>query len=295
MSDLREPNLDVVVIHYNDSGSIDRLLDSVNGWTRPPRQTFVVDNSSNYVSSRPPAADVTVIDPGANVGYAAAANHGIRASRQDGAEFVLLLTQDAELERGAAANLLEVMNVDPEAAVVGPMLAYASAPSMVFSAGGALTANGVVRHLNVGEDLPSRSGRQGAAIVDWLDGACMLLRVSDFDAVGGFDERYFLYVEEVDFQLRQRLAGKRILVSAEAVAQQEPGNYRLYFKYRNHTFFTRKFAADLKPWPWARMLVRDSVRMMLLARWREPFWAVRGLVDGRRRRMGPPPRRMWCR
>ncbi|WP_422396022.1 glycosyltransferase family 2 protein [Raineyella fluvialis] len=130
--------------------------------------------------------------------------------------------------------------------------------------------------------------------MDWADGACLMMRVRDFLSVGGFDPAYFLYVEEVDLQLRLRMQGLRIRLVESARACQEPGNYTLYLKHRNLTYLTGKFSSVLSAWPWLRHWLIDSARMVRRGRLGQPLWGIRGILDGRAGRMGPPPVGLLC-
>lgn len=280
----------LVVIHYRDPAAVDLLLADSQVWEQPPGTTFVVDNSSDFVSQHP--FEVTVIRPSANVGYGAAANAGIRAARVRGYDFVLLVTQDCWLEPHASAILLDAFVFDELTAVAAPLLAYRDRPTVVFSAGGVVSPVGRTTHPASGCAVSDfeQSERQP---IEWADGACLMLRARAFEEVGGFDPACFLYVEEVDLQLRLRLAGHRILVVPQARGWQSPGNYTTYLKYRNLTYFTRKFPGHFDRWPWARQLYIDS-RGALLGRSRHsPAWGLRGYLDAARSRMGPPPKSLF--
>jgi N-acetylglucosaminyl-diphospho-decaprenol L-rhamnosyltransferase len=280
------PAFALVVIHYRDPDAVDSLLASSRTWDHPPRSVFVVDNSSDFGAHR--AAEVTVLSPGANVGYGSAANTGIRAARDQGYDVVLLLTQDSWLEPRASALLLDALVADERAAVAAPLLGYRERPTVVFSAGGVVSRVGRATHPATGSPVSDFEQAQRCP-VEWADGACLMLRPQAVQEVGGFDPAYFLYVEEVDLQFRLREAGRTILLVPEARAWQSPGNYTAYLKYRNLTYFTRKYPAHFGRWPWVKQLYMDSRRVLRGAAPVTLAWGLRGYVDGARGRMGPPP------
>lgn len=287
----------LVSIHYRQPAAVEQLLIHLRDWTVAPGPIVLVDNSASgpelaaaidAARRRHPALPpVEVIDAGGNVGYAAAANLGLARLRQLGARRALVLTQEARLAPGAAESLAAALDARPWAAVAAPILEYASAPGTVFSSGGILLPDARTAHRDQGRrrsDLPVAAE---AETVDWADGAALLIDLVAADAVGDFDPAYFLYVEEIDFQLRLAARGRPTIVVPRATAYQEPGRYPVYLRYRNHRYLTAKLGTA--PWPWRRQLARDVVRR---AAGRTGSLglsdALRGVRDARDGRMGSP-------
>ncbi|MCU1428894.1 MAG: putative glycosyltransferase [Actinomycetia bacterium] len=179
-------------------------------------ELVVVDNGSTDDSIANLARDlpdVRVVHAPGNVGYARGANLGIAATR---APVVAVLNSDTEVEPGTAAALLGRFDSDPQLGAVGPRVRnpdgtdYPSArsiPSLVDAAGH--SALGLFRPRN----RFTRRYRQLDAdpdtsrSVDWLSGAAMWLRRAALDDIGGWDERYFMYMEDLDLCWRLRRAG----------------------------------------------------------------------------------------
>jgi N-acetylglucosaminyl-diphospho-decaprenol L-rhamnosyltransferase len=148
-----------------------------------------------------------------NVGYARAANLGIAATR---AAIVAVLNPDTRLEPGAVAPLLDRFEAESEVAAVGPRIKnldgtdYPSArtiPSLADAVmHGALglwwPTNPFTTRYRQLDQAPDQ-----ARSVDWLSGAAIWLRRSALDDVGGWDERYFMYLEDVDLCWRLRRSG----------------------------------------------------------------------------------------
>jgi N-acetylglucosaminyl-diphospho-decaprenol L-rhamnosyltransferase len=165
------------------------------------------------------AADpaVSVVETGANLGFGSAANRGVAATA---GEYVLILNPDTVVEPGTAKALSEALDRDPGLAVVGPRMEnldgtlYPSVrrfPEMAVAFGHAFLglvwpANPATRRYR----MLDWDHERPAADVDWVGGACMLVRRSAFDLIGGFDEAYFMYVEDVDLCWRLGQAGWRI-------------------------------------------------------------------------------------
>lgn len=286
----------VVIVHFRDSDSVVQLLGEMQSWSLRPEVAIIVDNSAGTPErfssdDLPDDSDlhVVVVDSRGNPGYGAAMNLGLQRAADYGYQCALLLTQDARLEPEALARMEARM--EPDVAVVGPLLCYRSDPSLVFSAGGALAKDGRATHLDrcsPRESLLYFGGTDVVRQVAWVDGACLLVRLSTMHSADFFDPAYFLYVEEVDLQYRVRQLGFRVVVALDAVGYQEPGNYRLYLKYRNHVYFSSKYS-ELSGYPWRRELFKDWVRLLTgrIPRqpWRDP---LRGVRDARQLQMGKP-------
>jgi GT2 family glycosyltransferase len=207
-------DLSIVIVSFNARADLERCLASLHA--APPEashEIIVVDNRSTdgavAVARRWPG--VRVVDAGANRGFASANNIGIRASA--GAN-ILLLNSDTVVAAGSIDRLLAELERDAEVAVVGPRL--------VDGAGRAeLSFGRMIGPLN--ELRQKRLARSGAVEAltrqrrypDWVSGACLLVRRADADAVGGLDERFFMYTEDVDFCAAIRARGRRILFAPE--------------------------------------------------------------------------------
>lgn len=231
-----------VVLHYRLWPGVGRCLDDLERQTLPLTQTVVVDNwsgdgSPDAIARKYPA--VELIRLSINDGYAAGMNAALRSLDLASLDFVLLCTHDARLEPGCLEQLVAAAEHDDSIGVVGPMLGWASRPGEVWSAGGMLRAvTGRPWHLR--EPLRIDAARQGQ-IADraWIDGAIMLVRPTSFERAGLFDERFFLYSEELDWLRRVRSVGKRVVVAPSAVAWQEPGMAPPYLETRNRILLYR--------------------------------------------------------
>ena len=203
-------DLSIIIASFNARTDLERCLESLHAAPVAARhEILVVDNGSTDGSAgaarRWPG--VTVIENGANLGFARANNAGIRASR--GAN-VLLLNSDTVVPPGAIDRLLAELDREADVAVVGPRL--------VDAAGRAeLSFGRMIGPLNeLRQKRLQRSGKieemtSQRQYPDWVSGACLLVRRADADAVGGLDERYFMYTEDVDFCAAVRARGRRIL------------------------------------------------------------------------------------
>jgi len=220
-----------VVVNYESGSSLTRCVAGLR--SEGPAELVVVDNGSEDGSGREMRdryPDVEVLVAGRNLGYGAAANRGVAATA---APFVLVCNPDLEVGPGALSDLAGVLEDDPGCGLVGPLIRdrdgdrYPSArrfPTLADAAGHALL--GIFAPDNRFTRSYQRAELGGPGhereVVDWVSGACFLVRRSAFEQVGGFDEAYFMYAEDVDLCWRLGRAGWRVvyLASAEVTHQQ---------------------------------------------------------------------------
>jgi N-acetylglucosaminyl-diphospho-decaprenol L-rhamnosyltransferase len=206
--------LSIIIVSFDAAADLGRCLQSLHA--SPPAAPYdivVVDNGSTdaSVATARRWRDVRIVEIGSNVGFARANNIGMQESR--GAN-ILLLNSDTIVPPGAVDRLMAEIDRDPEVAVVGPRL--------VDAAGRAeLSFGRMIGPLS--ELRQKRLARSGAVDAltrqrqypDWVSGACLLVRRADAEAVGGFDERFFMYTEDVDFCAAIRARGRRVLFTPD--------------------------------------------------------------------------------
>jgi GT2 family glycosyltransferase len=212
---LSVPDVSIVVVSFNASADLGRCLASLHaGRTAADREIVVVDNGSSddsvAVARRWP--DVQVVVVGSNAGFSRANNIGIRASRGTN---VLLLNSDTIVPPGAIDRLLAELACDPGVAVVGPRLVDGSGHAEL-SFGRTIGPLNELRQKRLArrrEHVERLTRRRHYP--DWVSGACLLVRRADAEAVGGLDERFFMYTEDVDFCAAIRARGRKILFAPE--------------------------------------------------------------------------------
>ena len=256
------PRLSIVIVNYNGAGHLENCLRSLAEHPPAiPTEIIVVDNASTDGSASTAAAvsGVRLIRLPANVGFSAGNNAGIRAAA---GELVLLLNNDTIVPAGALDRLAGALDGDPASAVAGPRLIDDRGVAEL-SFGPMISPLGELRQ-KVVTGLHSRGvGPVSAWVnrttrrqqyVDWVSGACLLVRRRVAEQVGLLDERFFLYTEDVDFCASVRAAGWKVLFTPAAeivhlrgrsratAAQQANAAYR-----RSHLAFYEKHHPRMVP------------------------------------------------
>jgi GT2 family glycosyltransferase len=283
----------VVIVNYNSGRHLARCLQSLkdhlpeNAW-----DCCVVDNASSDGSERVASqfgSRVRLQRNDRNAGFARAANQGIAATS---GELVLILNPDCGLMAEAICVLTGELQLHPTCALVGPRVLnpdgsiQASArgdPTMVTGLFGRSTlltrvfpASRAARN-NLRVHLPPEPGTRSVE-VDWVSGACMLARRDALQAVGGFDERYFLYWEDADLCRRLRMDGYSVRYVPDARVMHEGGGssnpspsvaVRAFHQSAYTYYVTHVASGRWHPQRWLAWLIlrlRCSIKL-LRARW----------------------------
>lgn len=215
----------VVVVNYNAGEYLARCVASVveagGGLTV---DVLVVDNASHDGSAALAVArtpQVRLIENPTNRGLSAAWNQGARAVD---APWILFLNPDAEICGGNLAAVIDAVDARPEVALVGPVIrnpdgtVYESGrgfPGVVQAVGHAFLGPFVPNNRFTRAYRQTNWDRSTEREVGWVSGAAMLIRRSALEEVGGFDEAYWFYGEELDLGTRLRDSGWRVLATPE--------------------------------------------------------------------------------
>lgn len=205
-----------VIVSYNVRELLLRCITSLKD--DGVSEIVVVDNASRDGSADAVAeheSDVTLLRLTRNIGFGAGQNRGVARTT---APYVLIVNPDVVVEPGSTKALVDALERDPGLGVVGPRIetpdgeVYPSArafPDLIDAAGHAFL------HFLWPNNRFSRRYRMldwdkaSARDVDWVAGTHILVRREAWDAVGGFDEAYFMYMEDVDLCWRMRERGWR--------------------------------------------------------------------------------------
>jgi N-acetylglucosaminyl-diphospho-decaprenol L-rhamnosyltransferase len=271
----------VVTVTYSPGPHLDRFLATLSHATDRPVTVIMADNGSN--DGAPEEAltrypNVRLLRTGGNLGYGSAVNRAVAEvfSESDDSDFFVVANPDVQWGPSSIDALLDAAERWPRAGALGPLIrdpdgsVYPSArhlPSLIR--GGMHAVVGPFWKANpwTAEYRQERTEPSERA-VGWLSGSCLLLRRSAFDQVSGFDERYFMYMEDVDLGDRLGRADWQNVYVPSAEILHDKGHATGREPARNlaaHHTSTYTFLAD-----------RHSKR------WQAPLrWTIRGALAAR--------------
>ncbi|SPM38373.1 Glycosyltransferase, GT2 family, partial [Mycobacterium numidiamassiliense] len=212
--------LPVVTVTFSPGPHLERFLASLSLATERPVSVLLADNGSTDGTPQEALerySNVRLFDTGANLGYGTAVNRAVRHLCDSGGvdDWLIVANPDVQWGPGSIDALLEAAARWPHAGALGPLIrdpdgsVYPSArhlPSLVRGGMHAVVGPFWKRNPWTAAYRQERV-EPSERPVGWLSGSCLLLRRSAFDQVGGFDERYFMYMEDVDLGDRLGKAG----------------------------------------------------------------------------------------
>jgi hypothetical protein len=268
---MTSPVVSVLIVSWNVRDYLLRCLASLAaGAGALSYEVIVVDNASQdgtVAAVRAQFPTVQVIANSTNRGFTAANNQALAIAR---GEFLFLLNPDTEVQPGAIAELQRFLVAHPDVGIVGPRLLYPdgslqSSRRRFPTLATLFTESTVVQEYLPGlavfrrYTLADRSPAQ-PQLVDWVVGAAMLVRRQVYEQIGGLDEGFFMYAEEIDWCRRAQAAGwnvaydpAAVVIHHEARSSEQVVAARLITFFRSRVRYTRKYygarwAAVLRWW-----------------------------------------------
>ena len=256
-----------MVLHWGVEADTLACLRSITASGFPARPLFVVDNGTGVptdaaIAAAAPAAEIIRLPQ--NVGYTGGNNVAIRRALAHGADYVVLVNNDAVVDPACLDILVTVAGeVGPRLGAVGAKVLSAADPRRVWMAYGRLTYRAaLVERVGHGEPDDGRFDERRDA--DWVSGCAVLLARPALEDVGLLDERFFAYHEDVDWCTSARARGYRVVFAPSARAVHRGGGSLAgnanggggravrYLCARNTVLFARKHARLTE---WARLAV----------------------------------------
>ena len=292
----------VVVLTWNGRDDTLECLAALERVPDRPELVVVVDNDSSdgtaeVVAERYP--EVELVRAGANLGFAGGNNLGIARALERGADHVLILNNDAEVEPGAIGALVDEAVRRPEAGSLGSKILFADPPGLVWFAGADYDPRRGYNGKQRGYREPDGDRFAGVRETDRACGAAMLVPRRVLEEVGGFDDSLFLYSEDVEWSLRAARAGYRHYVVGSSVVRHhvsataggESSPLTLYYGLRNSLVVAERYAPLGPLGTWRRRLVLLAAHLAQGVRAPRRLEGVRsvaaGFRDALRRRLGP--------
>jgi GT2 family glycosyltransferase len=302
------PAVGVVVVNWNDAERSRRCLLSLRDLDYPNYRVCLVDNGStdrgvDSIKAEFPEVEMLILP--SNRGYAGGCNAGISWARGADLSYVWLLNNDTVVDSESLQALVtrgEDLRRLGQQTILAPKILTSEEPHRVWSAGGFIRWPWLKgEHIGIGEEGERHDTPRE---IEWASGCALFFPVRVVDLIGPLDERYFLYLEDVDWSLRARRHGVSIWYVPNArlwhdvsrsVGTLDPRIVR-YYSYRN--YYVLGFAhSGLLGRAWfslhlAITFLKIGLRVLLFSSYRKDSYyhaRTRALVDFVKRRFGQAP------
>jgi hypothetical protein len=276
MSSNTLPLVWIVVLNWNLLEVTKDCILSLRNLSYPVFRILIVDNGStdNSVEELKTLEDVTLLVNEKNVGFAAGNNRGIEYALRKGADYVLILNNDVVVAPDMLSKLVSVAQSDSNVGVVGPVIYYSDAPKEVWFAGMRFRDRLYVVRRGLHLERPLDPVER----VDFISGCGMLVKREVWEQVGLFDERFFMYYEDLDFALRVKKAGYSLVCSTETkmwhMLSASTGGHesplKQYYQVKSMLLFCKKHTRGLM------RFVNIGIRLFHAG-----FVALRNFLQGR--------------
>jgi len=215
--------LSVIIVNYRSEGYLKRCIASIyNQASQNETEIIVVNNDEkeelDNISKEFP--EINIVNLRKNVGFGAANNIGVKKAQSS---HLLFLNPDTEIIKIDIAEVTRKMDDDPTAGIIGVKIIDAGGGLQEWAVGfSEVNLLDLIRN-NVGLAKKFMSAGESAKEIFWVSGAAFFMPKKLFWEVGGFDEKYFLYYEDVDLCKAVRKAGKKIRHMPEVVVKHIGG------------------------------------------------------------------------
>jgi hypothetical protein len=291
-------DVSIIYVNWNCADEIRASLETIRTCSRTPEyEVIVVDNASAQgTGGLELDSSVRVIQSGQNKGFGAGCNLG---ARHASGRYLLFLNPDTRLINNVVAELAGFLDAHPAAAVAGPLVVDESG-KILFEAGRSLPTlfNEFLQHSTLAFRFPNWGWASQPYLSSWdhlstrevetVLGACMLVRSEPFRTVGGFDENFFLYSEELDLCHRLRNAGFEIwyVHTARLMHKERQSTIQLFGSIgrivlqnmQSQHYYFRKHYGACAAFVWRHMIAALYLLRYLLGReklhWEYVKWAV---------------------
>jgi len=210
-----------IILNWNNYEETRDCIMSLVHSERTPDSIILVDNGSTDNSSlllkTHFGKKITIINNSTNKGFAAGINVGIEAACRNQSDYLLLLNNDAIVDRKCIGKMLHAFDNSENIGICGPRIYYYFKPEIIWQGGG------YFNYLTGGNVVPEKNHQPVSYIaknrrVSFLTGCVMLIKRNVIENIGMFNERIYFYEEDVDYCLRARNAGFKLLYVTEAYA-----------------------------------------------------------------------------
>ena len=256
-----------VIVHHRGERLLARCLDSLMASERVDLRVVIVSNACREPLPRIVSVDprVHVVRSERSIGFSEANNLGARFERTHlgSSKFLFFVNNDTILRADTVWRLCEGLARNPKAAIAGPMLEIWGANGVLNSLGLNVTRSGEAWDEGIGlpvEDYPQ--GTRGGSVLA-VTGAALMVRREPFDHLGGWEEFYGFYFEDIDLCLRARSHGMDVLLVEESVMSHaisataaRGSDMKLQLSWRN------RFLLMMAHWPWP-LLIKVGLRMAM--------------------------------
>lgn len=255
LSAIKSPSVAIIILNWNNWQDTVECLESLAQIDYPNYQIIVVDNGSSDDSVsqlKQRFNTIRLFETEKNLGFSAGVNFGIEQAEKN--DLILLLNNDTLVAKNFLTELVKIIRSDDTIGLVGGKIYYYEGTecdafmhrkkNKIWSAGGGISRL-TKRTFHFGDKKIDQGQYDQQREVDFLTGCCLLIKRQVIETIGLLDPDYFMYYEDVDFCLRAKAQGYKIVYSPQAIIwhkirQVAKKQFVDYYRMRNHFVLIKK-------------------------------------------------------
>lgn len=205
----KPPRISFIIVNFQSHTLLERCLSSIGRLSETNAEIIVVNNDPAPLELLPKNKfSLFIIQASHNLGFGAGINLGARSAR---GEYLFFLNPDAEIITDSISSALDEFTKNPRLAILGGKIVDDQGKPQDWTFGEAITPLRIIKN-NLGMDQNKRLRKQkGSLLTDWISGGAMMIRKDIFQKLSGFDEKIFMYYEDIDLCRRAKQLGFEIL------------------------------------------------------------------------------------
>lgn len=255
MGNIKKSKTFIIIVNYHTDKEIISLLSVLK---KEKVDIIIINNFSNsQLLDNNKNAFYKIIDNKKNLGFARAINCGIKIALRNYASNIILLNPDVKLDKGFIEKFIEA-----DSDIASPIISYRKKNRIYYDLGGKINKLlGRAHHIESTKKYALKD-------IDFVSGCCMKINKEVFNKIGLFNEKYFLYWEDVDFCLRAKMAGFKIkvlddlLIYHYLVEENTKSLFKIFNLIKGNCYFINKYIPIWRKWLSYIYLILLSIKMI---------------------------------
>lgn len=236
-----KPLVSILLLNYNNQGDTIDCIESLKEIEYSNYNILLVDNSSNDDSAKQfkhKYRDIEIVVTPENLGYTGGINYGLKILSNTDTDYILIINNDTLVEKDFLCYMVEGMELNKNAAAACCTILEEHERSTLWYAGGKMIGwRGLAVHNFKGKNLEIISGKE-TSYTQFVTGCLILLRKSELEKIGFEDERFFMYLDDIEYSQRMVNKGYELLYIPKAkiyhkVLGEKESPFKLYYSVRN--------------------------------------------------------------
>ena len=233
----------IVIVNYANWKYTSECVQSLLEADVQKKSILIIDNASpneSYLHLNKLFPKIEIIRNSENIGFAAANNIGIKSALAKNLAYIIFLNNDTFVEKHTISNLLKEMENRPDVTIgTGRIFFYPSRTKLWYDGGKLVNWRGLAIHNNYQKDIFSVRDYKKTQFVSFISGCYMCVRLSDIEALGFWEERFFLYLEDIEYCARAKNKNMKMIFVPNSIIYHKVGerdSYNsmvIYYSIRN--------------------------------------------------------------